>query len=615
MRKPFITLLLCLTYLAGYSQVDRWQQKVDYTMEIDFDDEKHQYKGKQLLTYTNNSPDTLKKVFYHLYLNAFQPNSMMDVRSRTIEDADPRVRDRISKLKPEEVGYQKVISLTQNKKPVKYHVEGTVLEVTLKEPIAPKKKATFEMAFEAQVPLQIRRTGRYNKEGVAYSMAQWYPKLAEYDFQGWHANPYVGREFYGVWGDFDVKIKMNKDFVVAATGYIQNPKEVGHGYNKDKKGKPDEDGKLTWHFKAPNVHDFTWAADPDYIHKIVKASYGPEMHFFWKKGQGIDDDWEKLPDYMDKTFKYMNERYGEYPYNVYNFVQGGDGGMEYGMLTLVTGQRGLNSLVGVSIHELVHSWFQFILATNESLYCWMDEGFDSYTCNEIDRDLLGMGEGVHEGSYRGYYFIVESGKEEPLNTHSDHFEYNRSYGIAAYSKGAIYLHQLSYVVGKSAFDRGMKRYFNTWKMRHPNADDFLLIMEKESGLQLDWYNEYFVNTTKTIDYAIKDVINKDSRTYVTLERLGKMPMPIDLEIEYQDGSKEVFYIPLAIMRGEKQSETTLKRTILPDWAWTHPLYTLEIPQGKKVKYIEIDKSKRMADIERTNNVYRIPDTIKTGAGM
>ncbi len=183
-----------------------WQQHVDYKMEIDVDVKSYSYKGKQTLVYTNNSPDTLNRVYYHLYFNAFQPGSEMDIRSSTVPDSDQRVSDRISKLKPDEVGYIKVNSLKQNGENLKYETVGTILEVDLENAILPGGQGTFEMVFDAQVPIQIRRSGRNNREGVALSMAQWYPKLAEYDFEGWHADPYIGREFHGVWGDFDVKI-------------------------------------------------------------------------------------------------------------------------------------------------------------------------------------------------------------------------------------------------------------------------------------------------------------------------------------------------------------------------------------------------------------------------
>ena len=188
LKKLLALFLLCPAFYAE-AQPERWQQRVSYEMNIDMDVAKNQYRGVQRLGYTNNSPDTLDKVFYHLYFNAFQPGSMMDVRSRTISDADGRVGSRISTLKPEEQGWIKVNALKHKGKAVKYETSETILEVTLNEPILPGSTTVFEMEWDAQVPLQIRRSGRDNREGVRYSMAQWYPKLCEYDYQGWHSNP------------------------------------------------------------------------------------------------------------------------------------------------------------------------------------------------------------------------------------------------------------------------------------------------------------------------------------------------------------------------------------------------------------------------------------------
>ena len=140
----------------------------------------------------------------------------------------------------------------------------------------------MEMTFKGQVPLQIRRAGRNSSEGVALSMSQWYPKLSEYDFEGWHPNPYIAREFHGVWGDFDVKITLDKEYTVGGTGYLQNPQEIGHGYETPGSKVKTKGKTLTWHFKAPNVHDFMWAADPEYIHDILEMEDGPTLHFYYK---------------------------------------------------------------------------------------------------------------------------------------------------------------------------------------------------------------------------------------------------------------------------------------------------------------------------------------------
>ncbi len=626
MKKTLLfTFFIILAYPLAHAQnTAYWQQQADYTMEIDVDTEKHQFTGKQTLVYTNNSPHELTRAYYHLYFNAFQPGSMMDVRSRTIADPDSRVRDRIYHLKDDEIGYQKINSLTQNGKAVSFEVDGTILVVDLAEPIQPGATATFEMDFEAQVPLQIRRSGWNNAEGVEFSMSQWYPKMAAYDYMGWHPNPYIGREFHGNWGNFDVKITIDKNYVLGATGILQNPNEIGYGYEDEGARVQRPSGsKLTWHFKAENVIDFFWGADPDFVHTTAQVPNGPKLHFLYQQDEVVEgasaednatfrENWEQLPELTVKAFEFANKHFGEYPYPQFTIVQGGDGGMEYPMGTLITGGRSLGSLVGVTVHEMFHSWYQNVLAMNESLFYWMDEGFTSFGSSETMAHLFGsQNPNVHAGSYRSYFFIVQSGTEEPLTTHADHFVTNRAYSVAAYSKGAVFLYQLSYIIGDEAFRRGMKRFHEEWKFKHPTGYDFINVMEKESGMILDWYYEYFIQTTKTIDYGIEDVKADGNNTRVSLQRIGHMPMPLDIVVEYSDGSSELFYIPLRMMRGEKPAENDMKRTILEDWPWTHPEYEFTINKPvNQIKSIRIDPTDRLADINKENNLFVISERIE-----
>ena len=576
------------TQKSGY-----WQQHVDYKMGIDMDVNTYQYKGKQQLVYTNNSPDVLYRVYYHLYFNAFQPGSEMDVRSRTIADPDGRVGDRISKLKPNEIGFIKVKSLKQNGVDIKHETVGTVLEVDLAKPIQPGEKVTFDMLFDAQVPIQIRRSGRNNKEGVALSMAQWYPKLAEYDFEGWHADPYIGREFHGVWGNFDVKLTIDKNYIVGGTGYLQNPNQIGYGYETGTVNRPNTD-KLTWHFKAPNVHDFTWAADPDYSHDAAQVPNGPKLHFFYKKNLNTNEleNWKKLQPKTVALMQYFSKHIGNYPYKQYSVIQGGDGGMEYAMSTLITGKRSFGSLVGVTAHELAHTWFQFLLATNETKHEWLDEGFTVYASNHAMNHVMNEGkENPLKNAYTSYIRLAKSGLEQPLTTHADRYKFNSVYGTQAYSKGAVFLAQLGYVIGDENLQKTIKKYFNDFAFKHPKPFDIIRTAEKVTGLELDWYFIDFAQTTNTIDYAIKSVENNT----ITLQRIGLMPMPIDLKVTYADGSSENFYIPLQMMRGEKPTDATL----IKDWAWAHPTYTFKT--SKAIKTVQIDPLEMMADVDKSNN--------------
>ncbi len=574
-------------------------------MDVTMDVVKNQYTGTQKLHYTNNSSDTLFRAFYHLYYNAFRPNSMMDVRSRTIADPDRRVRDRIQNLTPEEYGILEVKQLSMNGKPVKFEHEETILEVDLVEPILPGQTVVFDMEFFGQVPLQVRRAGRDNAEGIRYSMSQWYPKMAAYDTRGWHANPYIGREFYGNFGDFDVKVTIDKDYVLGGTGYLQNANEIGKGYEDEGVKVPNPKGKtLTWHFKAPNVHDFMWAADPNYTHDKVQMENGPMVHLLYVKNEKTEENWAALMQYTIDAIEYCSENFGTYPYEQYSVIQGGDGGMEYPMATLITGHRNLRSLVGVTVHELIHSWYYGVLGFNESSEPWLDEGFTTWgTSVVMDAVFEKDPNFMHNGSYRSYFRLADAGYEEPLTTHGDHYNLNSAYGPGTYNKGAVFVEQMSYVVGRENFNKALLRLWDDWKFKHPNGNDVIRVFEQVSGLELDWYYDYFIASTKTIDYGIKSVEAAGNDTKLTLERVGMMPMPVDVVVTYQDGSQEMIYLPLVIQRGSKPEEAGMpKRVKTQKWPWTN--YTTDVMVGRpisEIKSIEIDPSMRLADVDRDNN--------------
>ncbi|MFY8004777.1 MAG: M1 family metallopeptidase, partial [Chitinophagaceae bacterium] len=377
-KKGGLFLVLAFASAVVLAQPNRWQQAIKYQMNVQLQPEKHLISGNQKIEYINNSPDTLNKIMFHLYWNAFQPNSCMDVRSRElgktvvrtdrngnpVYDWDGRVKDRIAALKPDEIGFQKVLSVSVAGVKQTLVEHETILEVQLTKPLLPKSKVNMDVVFQAQVPVQIRRSGRNNAEGVNYSMSQWYPKVVEYDYQGWNANPYVAREFYGVWGDFDVKITLPKNYMVAATGVLQNAQQIGYGYEAaGTKPSLPVGNSLTWHFKGENIHDFVWAADTAYKH-ISKKLPTTTLHVFYKVGDGKSDSaWHNVLWAAEKVLPYIESKYGKYPYPQYSFIQGGDGGMEYAMATLLKGPG-----LGTVFHEWMHSWYQHILGTNESLF-------------------------------------------------------------------------------------------------------------------------------------------------------------------------------------------------------------------------------------------------------
>ncbi len=595
-----------------------WQQHVDYKMDVKMDVKKFLYTGKQEIVYTNNSADTLHKVYYHLFNNAFQPGSEMDARLQSIVDPDKRMvrtfkkegkdlkESKISTLKSNEIGYLNVANFKQDGAVATTKVVGTILEVTLANPILPKQKTTLSLDFDGQVPLQIRRSGRLSEEGVALSMTQWYPKLCEYDFEGWHANPYIAREFHGVWGNFDVKITIDKDYTIGGTGYLQNPNEIGHGYQETGVAVtyPKKTKTLTWHFYAPNVHDFAWGADNEFIHDVFMGPNNVALHFLYKNKKENVENWKKMQPKTAELLAFFNENVGLYPYKQYSVIQGGDGGMEYAMCTLITGNRSYGSLVGVTAHEFAHSWFQQILATNESKHCWMDEGFTSYISNLAMQKVLPpkTPENPFEDAYNNYIYLAKSGKEQPLTTHADRYDVNMAYGIGAYSKGEVFLAQLGYLIGQENLKKTIKRYYSDYKFTHPTPNDIKRVAEKISGANLDWYLNEWAQTTNTIDYAIKEVA-LETNTKVTLVRKGRMPMPLDIIVEYTDGSKEFFYIPTTLMRWEKPNPySQINSTVLKGWDWAYPTYSFEISKTN-IKSITIDPEQHMADINKEDNVF------------
>ena len=636
-----VFFLFFLTPAFVLAQPDRWQQRVKYNMNIDMDVSTNQFKGKQKLEYTNNSPDVLNKLFYHLYFNAFQPNSSMDVRSqelgRTVinnrQDWDARVKDRIAKLKENEIGYQKIISLKINGVPQPFKYHETILEVNLVKPIAPKSKVVIDMEFEAQVPLQIRRSGRDNPTtGVRYSMSQWYPKLCEYDYEGWHPAPYIAREFYGVWGDFDVTINIEKTYKLGGTGVLVNANEIGWGYDiPNSELKPIAKEKRSWHFVGNNVHDFVWAADPEYKHLVRKMpNGGTTLHviYNYKENDARNDSlWNVVADAAVTALPFIENNFGKYPYPQYSFIHGGDGGMEYPMATLISGPG-----LGTVFHEWMHSWYQMMLGTNESMYPWMDEGFTSFAEDRVSKfyykrsgldelkatlqrnpnnknlqDLIPILPEDHSSAYASYFTLAKSGYEEPLTTHSDHYNTNFAYSAAAYSKGEVFMEQLGYIIGAGVRDSLLIAYYNQWRFKHPNSNDLVVLAEKISGIKLDWYKEYFCNTTKTINYAIDSLWEEGGVSKIRIRRIGQMPMPIDLQLTFKDGTTEMHYIPLNLMFGEKQNESPKQtRELHTEWRWTHPTYTVEFKHRlMDVKVVEIDPSKRMADIDRKNNLLEL----------
>ena len=595
-------LFFALVFTLSINGQNSWQQNANYKIYIDVDVKKNTFKGSQEVLYTNNSPDTLNKVFFHLYFNAFRPESDMAERLNNGDDNNRRFDVNVKDLEPHEYGQLNVDNLKQDGLNIDSFVSDTILEVTLTNPILPGESSLFTMNFNGQIPITIRRAGRDSPMGVKYSMAQWYPKISEYDYEGWNTAPYTGREFHGVWGDFDVTIKIDKDFIVAASGYIQetDPNNNKLGYLSGK--------KRVWNFKAPKVHDFTWAADSEYIHDIYPGPNGVKLNFYYKNDPKIIANWKTLQPVTAELMDFFNNYIGEYPYKQYSVVQGGDGGMEYSMLTLLNYGEELIPLISVTSHELAHAWFQGVLATNEMNHAWMDEGSASYFGELAESHVFNID--FHpiftERPYQDYISLATSGQEMPLATNANRFKFNRAYEDAAYDKGFVFLSQLNYIIGEKAFEKTIKNYFDKYKFTHPLPNDLRRVAEQSSGILLNWYLTDWTQTTNQIDYAIKNVESRKKKSVITLERIGLMPMPLEILVRYKDGNEEFYYIPISLMRGEKSKPEYADKWIqLEDWSWAYKKYEFEIKSKmESIKSIDINPTGLLADVDTSNNIIK-----------
>ena len=613
MNKGFFLLLTFFSGLFSAQQNAYYQQYAKYKMDIDVDAQNFTYTGNQTLTYTNNSPDELKVVYFHLYWNAFKAGSMMDQRvAGQAKNGDSRLQvngiSRLASIPVEEEGAQNIHWIKQNGKDLKFEIQETIMKVVLDKPLKPNSSTTFTMNWDAVIPKQIRRAGRNNREGIDMTVTQWYPKIAEYDYDGWATFDYVGREFHAPFSDYEINIKIDKEYVIGAGGTLENPSEV-KGYDQKASVKADKDNKATWKWTAKNMLDFAWAADRDYTVENFTILDGPKVFYVYQKSEKTKL-WQESQPYVTKFFQIMNASFGRYPYPSYSFIQGGDGGMEYGMCTMILGEAtSLKGLLGLMIHEGGHSWNQQIMAYNESMRPWMDEGFTSYYESLVMHQILPPKEpeaNPFVGSLNNYRNFVKKGIEEPAVWFGDHHDNGSAYSFSTYVKGELFLVQLGYIMGEQNLTATMKEFYRQWNLKHPTDRDFLHIAQKVSGMDLKWFQNYWINTTKTIDYSVKNVEYGETSTTITLENKGQVPMPIDFSILTKDKKVVNYQIPLNMTHVWKTQDIYGDFRTLNYWPWTQKEYTLTIPYTKsQISALGIDFSQRLADVNVADNIVEV----------
>jgi hypothetical protein len=629
--------------IAQALEQERFREFI-HTMNVVLKDDDFTFTGTSVVEFTNNTGDTLAQLFFHAHFNAFQPNSPSHRRAEQV--GPNRLRPEIfANLKPSEIGKLDITRGMLGGAPVQVSREWTIIRLDLPKKIVPGERVRLEFEFAGQVPVQIRRSGRLNAQGVRYSMAQWFPKLCQYDQHGWQNNQFAAREFYGVWGKYDVKLTVPKRLVVGASGELQNPLEVGHGYERVSSMKAgdtvtvfpplssvggasaaqpmaQQEGTTTWHFIAFPVHDFAWTADYDYAHGMIAAANGSGqplmLHTLFKSRYARQ--WERMKDWLPRIFTYM-ARFMPYPYRSFTCTNAGDGGMEYPNLVMITHRADPVSLLGVTVHEAVHQWFYGLAANNETKHAWMDEGLTDYMTTRIMQEEFKLDEnpvvrgiegefsrllvperpfGLQENLF--YLNQYRASNDEPLSIQHDRFNSEGS-AVLVYRKGAAIMRQFEYSFGQSKTDEFLRAYLRRWMFRHPYPPDMEKVAEDVFGHRLDEVFDTFLQTTELPDYTIHAInsapVSDGWKTQVQLSKRDRAHVPLVLMATDETGTTHQYRIPTDILNAP-----TADKTVLPAWYWTYKDYTAEFVTPSPITLVRLDTTGKLLDSYLPDNLYQ-----------
>ncbi|EMS30999.1 Zn-dependent aminopeptidase [Mariniradius saccharolyticus AK6] len=587
-----------------------WQNGADYNIDVALDDVEHMLKGKITITYHNNSPESLDFVWLYLEQNRFMADSRGTLTTPVQGNrynGDVNGGYKIANLKAQIVGKNRPISS-------EYFISDTRMQVSFAEPIpANGGKATVSMDFEYKIPEKgMDRMGRLNvKDGTIYAMAQWYPKVAVFDdVTGWNTDPYLGAgEFYLGYGDFEYKVTVPYSHIVVASGELVNASQVlskevqnrmAQAANSDERVylvKPDEikkyeitrpkqDGTLTWHFKIKNARDVAFASSKAFIWDAARINLPSGKKAMAQSVYPAESDgqeaWGRSTEYGKASVEHYSQMWYEYPYPVAVNVAAEINGMEYPGVNFCHWRSKGESLWGVTDHEFGHNWFPMIVGTNERRHAWMDEGFNTFI-NYYSFLAFNKGEYTNDliQTRRNVGWLTNKDRE-PIATHPDRTLSN-NLGMVAYVKPALGMIMLrEYVLGAEKFDKAFRSYIKTWAYKHPQPTDFFNHMENVTGENLDWFWKGWFYSNGNIDLAINGVYPYGANYVVSLANLGEIPMPVLLEITYEDGQKERRMLPVEIWFKGNQ--------------WNHLLKV-----DKPVVAVEIDPDKVITDINAGND--------------
>ncbi|HUM48095.1 MAG TPA: M1 family metallopeptidase, partial [Chitinophagales bacterium] len=626
---------------------DYWQQDVYYQITAAIDERTDIIEGEEKLTYWNNSPDTLSFVFFHLYQQAF-------VKGGHLENLNlnNNTRQTFGRYEASGLG-EKITSIKSGNTELKTELDFSVMKVYLPENLLPGDSIIFDIRFKTYFDngSQRRRMKKFNASGFThYDGVHWYPRICVYDRKlGWDTDQHLGKEFYGNFGTYDVQLNFASNYVVGATGTLQNTGEVlpeslrqklniRNFASKQWESKAsiitpyDSSQRKTWHFYAENVHDFAWTADPTYrIGEAYATIWDPYLQRSRKvQCQSMAQEshaagWQDAAAFTARCIEVYSLDFGMYSWPKIIVADARDG-MEYPMLTLDGGFT--PGYYDVISHEVGHMWFFAQVGNNETYRASLDEGFtqfiESWALRHITGDtvlespqqnkyyarfhkptLVMVGE-----IYLGYLPDAAKGTDESINQHSDAFNGALGHGGGyrhVYYKAATMLLNLQYVLGDSLFQDAMKHYFDQWKFAHPYFEDFRNSIIQYTHTDLNWFFDEWMESTKTIDYAITGVKKERDQSYrISFLRRGRSQMPVDFSVLAKDGKEYNFHIP---------NTWFVKKTnalVLPKWyGWDrlHPTYSCNITIPSGIENVEIDPSHRLADVYMPNNSKKFAATL------
>ena len=590
-----------------------WQNRADYTLRTTLDTAATSVKTEMTLRYTNNSPDTLRYLWLQTEQNAFKAKSL----NSFIFPEDSRFGARGF-----EGGYvftrmEQRLGTAAAPRKVKLvsRVNETVTKIDLAQPLAPGKSATIEIAYSFTVP--EHGADRMGREGSLYEIAQWYPRVAVYDdVRGWNIEPYLGQgEFYLDFGDYNLEITVPAGYIVAATGSLENPRDVltttqlarlnNAAYTDtviriitaaelaSGAARPKKTGMLTWKFAAKNVRDAVWAASPEF--QWDGTSWKGIYAFAYYRPSAAEN-WHDAADQSRMSIQEYSERWFQYPWPHISAIEGPISGMEYPMIAMENKSEDVYDLYNVVTHEIGHMWFPMIVASNERAYMWQDEGFNTFinTFSEARRYPAKGDQMTRAANERGTVEqVMRAGVEGAIVTGPDRID-PRLLGVSAYVKPSVGLQLLRQeILGPEAFDDAFRTYIRRWAYKHPTPADFFRTMEDAGGRRLDWFWRGWFTENARYDQAVDTVVTRqDGDTAKVIVAYGNRErgvLPIRARFTFTDGSTEEFDYP-----AEVWSTNTVRYVRRYNFV------------GKTVAKLEVDPDSRIPDITRANNTWSAP---------